>query len=225
MHLRSRAQSEECLVESDDEILAGAFEQRLDQGSTHRVLGVGTGPVAVEQRAQRNEEILALARCLAQEHGRAHRGRPGAFVAPEQGLERLAQLIRSVRARVEEGELPPVERLEKLVRRVREPRLQLDDERSTEDVEPGRLTGRNLRGRRRHRANAVGPEVEPLEDHGAGGDRARRREAKGADRPAELARGVGNATGLRVKLGLQLEDERPVDLAAPLPREEPARRR
>ena len=109
-----------------------------------------------------------------------------------------------------------------VVGRVGQPRLQLDDERRAEDVEPGRLARRHLRGGRRHRPDAVGPEVEPLEDDGAGGDRARRREPKRADGPPELPGSVGNAAGLRVELGLQLEDERAVDLPTPVPRQQPA---
>src|SRR5512134_2769373 len=110
MHLRPGAETEERLVQGRDEVLPRALEQRLDEGAPHGVLSAGAGPVPVEESAEGDEKVLALARGLAEEHGGTHRGRPRALVAAEQGLEGLAQLVGAMGARVEERELPAVQR-------------------------------------------------------------------------------------------------------------------
>ena len=61
------------------------------------------------------------------------------------------------------------------------------------------------RGDREQRRDPQRPEVEPLEDDGAGRDRAGGREAEGADGVGELAGGVGRLALARVELAGQLE--------------------
>ena len=178
---------------------------------------------AVEEGSQGDEQLLALARRLAEEDGGAHRRGPRALVGAEERLEGLTQLVRTVRASVEQGQLPAVERLQQVVGRLRETRLQLDDEGRPERVEARRLPGRELRRRRRHGPHAVRPPVEALEDDGARRDASRRPEPQRAHGAAELGRGVGHPARLRVEIVLELEHERTVDLAAPVAREQPAR--
>ena len=72
------------------------------------------------------------------------------------------------------------------------------------------------RGDREQRRDPQRPEVEPLEDDGAGGDRAGGREPKRADGVGQLAGGVGRLALARVELAGQLEDAQPVDVAPEL---------
>ena len=83
-------------------------------------------------------------------------------------------------------------------------------------VEPDRLAERLRRGDREERRDSEGAEVEPLEDDGAGGDRAGRREAKGADGVGELCSGVRWLGLAGVELSGELEDAEPVDVASEL---------
>ena len=130
---------------------------------------------------------------LAEQHRRPHRRRPHAVRAAEQRGQRLAELLLARRACLEERELPPVERLAEVRVLVceREPLEQLAGEPPAERIEARRVPVR-LRGRdRQHGLDPERPPVEPLEQHGSGGDRAARRESQRGDGVAELARRVG----------------------------------
>jgi hypothetical protein len=60
--------------------------------------------------------------------------------------------------------------------------------------------------------------IEALEDDRAGRYCSGRGEAEGADRARELGGGIRDETGDRVKLALELEQERAVDLASEVAR-------
>src|SRR5215218_6675854 len=95
-------------------------------------------------RLQPREDRGALGRRLAEEHRRTHRGSPVAVASAQQKRERLAQLFRAKRVRLEERELPPIEglaELEVLVCR-EEPAAQLGGEAPAELVQPRRLAVR-----------------------------------------------------------------------------------
>ena len=161
-------------------------------------------PVAVQEHGdeQPADEIRASARAkprrgrsrscrgLAEERGGAHRRRPmfrrrcrarsrAHGGAARRGTDRPGRATSSQRSsasprlRVVVGE--------------RELRPQLHRNRCAERVEPRRLTRRRGRGDRQDRADAVRTPVEPLEEHGAGGDGRGGREAKRSHGVGELA--------------------------------------
>ena len=116
---------------------------------------------------------------------------------------------------MEQRELPALERFEQL--RVSgscgEPALKLNGELGAEGIEARRLPRGHLRGKGRHRAHAVRPPVQALEEHRARRDGTRRRESQDADGEADLGRGVGHLARTPVEVALELEDEHAVDLA------------
>ena len=125
---------------------------------------------------------------------------------------------------MEERELPAVERLEDVgVGRGGDPLLQLGHEPRAEWIEARRFPRRKLCGERRHRSDAVGAPVEPLEEDGSRRERPGGGEAKGGHGAAEFRGRLRHEAGGPVELALELEDERPVDLTAEVAREEARR--
>ena len=111
--LGSRPQPEERLVERCDQLLAGNPRGAFRRGRAGRRPPPALRAVAVEKRTKGDQEILAVACGLTQEHGSA--SQPRSLIAPEECFERLAELVRAMGARVEERELPAVERFEQVV--------------------------------------------------------------------------------------------------------------
>src|SRR5207248_4649122 len=99
--------AEQRLVESAHERRTVTVHERLDERAADDVAPGPLGPEA-------GDELGPLVPALAQQDGGAHAGRPDAVRAAEQRDERLAQLFRAKRLRLEERKLPPVERLREL---------------------------------------------------------------------------------------------------------------
>ena len=146
-----------------------------------------------------------------------------AVAAAEQRGKRLSELLRLERAVLEERQLPAVERFAELrvFVREREARQEICGEAGAEGVEPRRLAGGLRRGDRKHGADSVGAPVEALEEHRACGDRRRRGEPDRGDRVGELAGRVGRLGRARFQCALELEDAKPVGLAAEVCGEQP----
>src|SRR5205085_6935944 len=118
---------------------------------------------------------------------------PDAAVAAEQARERLANLGAAEGFLGEERQLPAVERFTELAVGVGERQLvaQVAREPRPDLVEPRDVTARLGGSDRQERRDAQRPEVEPLEDDRARGDRACGREPERADRVGELGGCVG----------------------------------
>src|SRR5260221_213328 len=202
-----RAQAEQRLVELAQELRAVAVQEDGDEHPTDEVEG---------RLAEALDEVGALLRGLAEERRGAHAGGPGAVAVAERGSERVAELLRAKRVVLEERELPAVQRVAEAGVLVgeREQRAELDGDGGAEGVEARRLAGRRGRGDRQHRADAVGPPVEALEEHGAGGDGCGSRETEGSDGVGELARRVRNLARAALERALELEYAEAVGLAA-----------
>ena len=96
-------------------------------------------------------------------------------------------------------------------------------DRRAKRVESRRLAGRRGRRDRQHRADAVRPPVEPLEQHGPGRDGRVGCEADRGDGVGELARRVGRVACALLERALELEHAEPVRLAAEVARQQPVR--
>ena len=163
--------------------------ERLDERAADRVARRAPDVLG----PQRLEQLGALLRLLAEQHGGPHRRRPGAVAAAEQRGERVVQLAGPERLVGEERQLPAVERLGELAvvvgeraaargaRRRARPRSA-----SSRIASPCGCvaaigsSGAIRSGRKSSRSKTTGP----------GGDRAGGREPQRADRVGELARGV-----------------------------------
>src|SRR5918994_3729312 len=202
---RCLAQPEHRVVEHAHEPRTVAVHERLDERAADAV-----GPRLLE--------------AVAEQHRRAHRRGPHAVHPAEQGRQRFAQLLLAGRARLEERELPAVERLAEVWVLVRERQAleQLGREPAAERVETRRLAPRLCSGDRQHGLDPERPPVDALEQHRAGGDGAGRREPDRSHGIADLTRRVGNALA-GGELALQLDHAEAVGIAPELPRQEPPR--
>ena len=198
-------------------------EQRLDERAAHGVLGARARAVAVEQRPKRDAGApRARARSRRAEQRRA--SRPPRGPRRSRGAPRAPRAARPRdgrprgRARAPSGRAPRAARSSGAsASRV----CSSTTSRARKTVEPRRLAGRNLGGQRRHRAGRrTGRQSSRSKSNGPGGDRAGRRQPKRADGPAELAGASGTRQAVAVELALELEDERPVDLATEVARQQ-----
>ena len=80
-------------------------------------------------------------------------------------------------------------------------------------------------GERGHRANAVRPPVQALEEHRPRCHGTRGREAKDADGKADLSGRVGHLAGTPVEVALELEDKHAIDFPPEVRGKETARLR
>src|SRR5581483_14543 len=210
--LRPRPQAEQRVVERLDELRAIPVQERLDERAAN-----GVASVAAEAlRAQCLRKLAPLTALVGEEHRRPHRRRPGSAVAAEQAGDLLAYLRRAEGLLGEERELPAVERLAELTIVVGHGELlaQVGGELRAQLVEARRLAARLARGDGKQWGDAERPEVEPLEDNGAGGDRPGGREPERRHGVCQLGGGVRWLGLVRLELALQLEHEQPVDVAA-----------
>ena len=145
-------------------------------------------------------------------------------MSPRSALERRAELFGSEGVVLEQGELPPVERLRQLgiAVGVAQGGQDADGDRRAERIEPRRLTGRLRRSDGQHRPDPEGTPVQRLEEHRPGGERRRGREPDRADGVSDLRRRVGWAFA-SVEITTELEDAHPVRLAGEPGRKEPPR--
>src|SRR4029077_21163446 len=97
--------AEQRLVEVAYESTPVAVQEDGDEEAAHQLAA---------RSAQLLGEVGALGRGRAEQGGTAHRGRPGSFAFPKRGLERVTELLAAKGLRLEERQLPAVERISEL---------------------------------------------------------------------------------------------------------------
>ena len=171
---RPGPQAQQRLVQRPDERGAIAVRKGLDEAPPDRLLGAAARTLAPNEPTQRLQQRGAVATRLPEQHRRAHRGGPEAVGPAEQRRERLPQLLGAERLGLEQRQLPAIERLAELRILVGgdQARAEVGREPAAEGVEARRLAAR-LGGRdRQDGTDPVRAPVQPLEEDGAGRDRA-----------------------------------------------------
>src|SRR5437588_134829 len=102
---RTRTKPEDRLVERRDQTAAVSVQEDPDERASEHVCGRVAPP------AQLVQQVGALAAVLAEQDRGAKGRRPKSVLPAERGAERRAQLLASERLRLEDRELPAVERL------------------------------------------------------------------------------------------------------------------